>query len=137
MIPLQNIGVQLRLLAALGHIHAGALGLDHRQRLVGVIIEHIIHIPHLASVGHPGQFHLIDPIPSLRPARIQQHGVDVDLAGLVLAEIQRFRHILRLLFSPASGQLLPQSGVFRHELLQLYFSFRVDRRGSGRLVLQK
>ena len=64
-------------------------------------------------------------------------GIDVDLAGLVLAEIQRLGHIGLLLFSPAGGQFLPQSDIFRHELLQLNFGFRINGRRSGRLVLQK
>ena len=74
---LQQVGVQLGLLAALGWVHTGALGLDDGQGAVGVIIEHIVGIAHLALVGHTGQLHLVQPVLPFRPARVGEHGVNV------------------------------------------------------------
>ena len=101
----QQIGVQLGLLAALGRVHAGALGLDYRQRAVGVVVEHIVGVAHFALVGHAGQFYLVDPVLPLGPAGVGEHGVDVQLPGLVLGQVQRLGHIALPLFLPAGGQL--------------------------------
>src|SRR5699024_292821 len=101
----QQVGIQLGLLAALGRVHAGALGLNHCQGAVGVVIEHIVGIAHLALVGHTGQLHLVDPVLPLGPAGVGEHGVDIQLPGLVLGQVQRLGYIALPLFLPAGGQL--------------------------------
>ena len=87
---------------------------------MAVVIQHIIRKSHLGLVWHPRQFHFIDPVFALGPAGIQQHGVNVDLPGLVLGQIQRFWHIGILFFMPACRQFLFQRLIFCDESLQIY-----------------
>ena len=115
----QNIRIELGLLAALGGIHAHALGLDDGKGTLHIIIEHIIRIAHFAFVGHAGELHLTQPVASLHPACIDEHGIDIDLAGLVFGQIQRLGHIGGLLGLAAGGEFFPEGGVLRHQLLQL------------------
>ena len=98
-----------------GHIHAGALGFDHRQRLVSIVIENIVRKAHFALVGHAGQLHFIDPVLAFHPAGFFQHGIDVELPGLVFGDIQRFGHIGLLLFLAPGSQLFFQLPVFLHQ----------------------
>ena len=116
----QNVRIEFCLLTTLGHIHTGALGFDHRQRPVGIVIEHIVRKAHFAPVGHSGQLHLIDPVLAFHPAGIFQHGVDVELPGFVLGDIQRLGHIGLLLLGPAGSQLLFQLPVFLHQRSQTW-----------------
>ena len=118
----QQVGVQLGLLAALGRVHTGFLGLDHRQGTVGVVIEHIVSIAHLALVGHAGQLYLIDPVLSLCPAGVGEHGVDVQLPGLVFGQVQGLRHIALPLGRPAGGELGLQRPVLLHQGGQVHLS---------------
>ena len=115
----QNVGVQFRLLAAPGHIHTGALGLDDGKGPVAVVIQHIVGKAHLALVGHTGQLHLVDPVLALCPACIHQHGVDVDLSSLVFGKIQRLGHIGLLLLGAAGGQFGLEGLVFRHDAVEV------------------
>ena len=133
----QQIGVQLGLLAALGRVHAGALGLDHRQGPVGVVVEHIVGIAHLALVGHTGQLHLAQPVLPLGPAGVGEHGVDVQLPGLVLGQVQGFRYIALPLLLPPGGKLGPKGGVLRHEGGQVGLRSRGGGDGGLRLLLQQ
>ncbi|MBR6571835.1 MAG: DEAD/DEAH box helicase family protein, partial [Clostridia bacterium] len=99
----QQIGIQLGLLAACGHILAGAFGLDHGQRTVGVIIQHIIGKAFAGRSGHAVQLHLVAPVPAFHPARINQHHVDVCFAGLIFGHLQRLGRIGgQLLLAPYS-----------------------------------
>ena len=132
----QNLGVLPGLLAALGQVYAGTLGLDDGQGTVGIVVEHIVGIAHPALVGHTGQFHLIEPVLPIGPARIGEHGVDIQLAGLVLGEIQRLRGVAGLLGLPAGGEFCPESLVFRHEGGQIHLGRRNGSRSDG-LPLQQ
>ena len=129
----QQIGVQFGLLAALGGVHAGALGLDHRQGAVGVVVEHIVGIAYFALVGHSGQFYLVDPVPPLGPAGVGEHSVDVQLPGLVFAEVQGLGHIALPLFLPAGGELGLESPVLLHQGGQVYLWGRGLGQHLGRL----
>lgn len=132
MLLLQQVGVQLGLLAALGRVHTGTLGLNDGQGTVCVVVEHIIGIAHLALVGHTGQFHLTQPVLPLGPARIGEHGVNVQLAGLVLGEIQWLGGVTGLLSLTAGGEFCPESLVFRYEGGQIHFGRRSESRSGGR-----
>ena len=129
----QQIGVQLGLLAALGRVHAGALGLNHRQWAVGVVVEHIVSIAHLTLVGHSGQFYLVDPVLPLGPAGVGEHGVDVQLPGLVLGQVQGLGHIALPLFLPAGGELGLESPVLLHQGGQVHLRNCGPGRHRGRL----
>ena len=111
----QQIGIQFGLLAALGRVHAGALGLNHCQGAVGVVIEHIVGIAHLALVGHTGQGHLVQPVLPLGPAGVGEHGIDVQLPGLVLGQVQRLGYIALPLFLPSGSEFLLQGPVLLHQ----------------------
>lgn len=111
----QQIGVELGLLTAFRHIHAGAFRFDHRQRAAVVAVEHIVRVADVAFVRHAGQLHFVEPVLPLRPSGVGEHGVDVELTGLVFGKIERLRHIGRLLRGAASGELLLERGVLRHE----------------------
>ena len=131
----QQVGVQLCLLAGFGHIHAGALGLNHRQRAAIIAVEHIVGIADLALVGHTGQLHLVEPVLALCPACVGEHGVDIDFAGLVFRQVKGLGHIGLLLLSPAGGELFFQRGIFRHEGVQIHLRHFLHRSGRrfGRL----
>ena len=101
-----------------------------------VVVEHIIGIAHLALVGHTGQFHLTQPVLPLGPARIGEHGVNVQLAGLVLGEIQWLGGVTGLLSLTAGGEFCPESLVFRYEGGQIHFGRRSGSRSGGLLLLQ-
>ena len=103
-----------------GHIHAGALGFDHRQRLVGIVIEDIVRKAHFAPVGHTGQLHLAQPVLAFHPACVFQHGIDVELPGLVFGDIQRLGHIGLLLFLAPGSQLLLEGLVFFDQRRQIH-----------------
>ena len=124
----QQVGVQLGLLAALGRVHAGALGLDHGQGAVGVVVEHIVGIAHLALVGHTGQLHLVQPVLPLGPAGVGEHGVDVQLPGLVLGQVQGLGGIAGLLGLPAGGELCLEGPVLLHQGGQVYLGQRAEAR---------
>lgn len=132
----QQVGIQFGLLAALSRVHTGSLGLDDGQGAVGVVVEHIVGPPLLRWIGHPGQFHLVQPVLPLRPARIGEHGVDVQLAGLVLGEVQRFGDVAGLLGLPAGGEFGFKRLVFRHEGGQIHLRDRSGCRGGGLLLQQ-
>ena len=131
----QQIGIQLCLLAGIGHIHAGALGLNHRQRAAIIAVEHIVRIADFALVGHTGQLHLVEPVLALCPACVGEHGVDIDFAGLVFRQVKGLRHIGLLLLDTAGGELLFQRGIFRHEGGQIHLRRFLHRSGRrfGRL----
>ena len=112
---LQQVGVKLCLLAAFGRIHTGALGLDNCQRAAVVTVEHIVRITYLGLVGHTGQLDFIQPVLALRPACVFQHGVDIQLAGLVFRQVEGLGHIGLLLFGTAGGEFLLQRSVLRHQ----------------------
>ena len=120
MLALQKIGVKLRLMAAGGDIHAGALGLDDGEGTVGIVVEDIVGVAHAGAVGHSGQLHLVEPVLTLRPACVLKHGVDVEFSGFVFADLQGLGHIGLLLLGPAGGQLLPEGGIFCQQLLKLH-----------------
>ena len=130
----QQIGVQLGLLAALGRVHAGALGLDYSQRAVGVVVEHIVGIAHFALVGHSGQLYLVDPVLPLGPAGVGEHSVDVQLPGLVLGQVQGLGHIALPLFLPAGGELGLESPVLLHQGGQIHLRNRFP--GLGNLLIR-
>ena len=120
MLLFQNIGVQLRLLSALGNIHAGSLGLHYSQRSSIISVEHIVGISHSRSVRHAKELHFVLPILILGPSRCLQHGVYVNLPGLVLGNIKWLRHVGLLLLCTAGGQFLLESLVFGNQLVQSY-----------------
>ena len=124
---LQQVGVKHCLLAALGHICAGALGLDHSQRAAIVTVEYIVRIAYLGLVGHTGQLDLIQPVLTLRPACVFQHGVDIQLAGLVFGQVERFRHIGLLLFGTAGSEFLLQRSVLRHQRGEINIGYSLSR----------
>ena len=80
----QKVGVEFGLLAALGGVHTGFLRLNDGQGAVGVVVERIVGKALPGAVGHTGNRHFVEPVFALHPAGIPQHGVDVELAGLVL-----------------------------------------------------
>ena len=131
----QQVGVQLCLLAGFGHIHAGALGLNDCQRATIIAVEHIVGIADLALVGHTGQLYLVEPVLALCPACVGEHGVDIDLAGLVFRQVKGLRHIGLLLLVAAGGELLFQGGIFRHKGSQIHLRHFLHRRSRrfGRL----
>ena len=126
-LPLQDVGIQLGLLAALGRVHAGPFGLDHSQRAVGIIVQDIVRPPFAGVVGHAGQNHLVDPVFPLSPSGIGQQGINIELSGLVLGQFQGPGRIAGLLRRPAGGQLLAQGLVFSHQGCKVHFG----RRGRG------
>jgi len=135
---LQQIGVELCLLAAFGHICAGALGLDHSQRAAVVTVEHIVRITYLGLVGHTGQLDFIQPVLALRPACVFQHGVDIQLAGLVFRQVEGLGHIGLLLLGTAGSEFLLQRSVLRHQRgkINVGCSLIPSRSGRGGLLQQ-
>ena len=127
----QQVGVQLCLLAALSYVHAGALGLHHCQGASVITVEHIVRITYLGLVWHTGQLHLIQPVLALCPARICEHGVDIQLAGLELRQVEGLGHIGLLLRGTAGGELFLQSGILRHKGCKIHIGYRL-RRNCGR-----
>ena len=128
---LQQVGVELCLLAALSYVHACALSLHHCQRAAIIAVEHIARITHLGLVWHTGQFYLIQPVLPLYPSGVGEHGVDVKFPGLVFGQIQRLRHIGLLLRGTAGGELFLQSGILRHKGCKIHIGYRL-RRNCGR-----
>ncbi len=133
----QLVGVELRLLAALGRIGAAALGLHHCQRTAILAAEEIIGVSHAAFAGHPVDGDLLQPVLPLYPAGVQQHGVDVNFPGIVLGKLQGLRDIAGLLPGPAGGELFPEGLVFRHQPLQLHLRRRGGRGFCRRLRRQQ
>ena len=127
---LQQVCIELCLLASLGHIHACALCF-HCQRAAVVPVEYIVRIADLGLVRHTGQLHLIQPVLALCPARICEHGVDIQLAGLVLRQVEGLGHIGLLLLGSAGGEFLLQRGILRHEGCKIHIGYRL-RRNCGR-----
>ena len=66
------------------------------------------------------ELHLVQPVLPPGPAGVQEHGVDVQLAGLVLGEVQRLGHIALLLLLPPGGELRFELPVLRNEGLQVH-----------------
>ena len=91
---------------------------------MGVVVEHIVGIADPALVRHTGQLHLVEPILALDPARVDEHGVYVELAGLVFGEVERLGRVVLPLGLTAGGELGAQGGVLLHECGEL-------RRGRG------
>ena len=120
---LEQIGIELCLLSADGGILTGALGFDHCERPAVVAVEHIIGIADLGGVRHTGQLHLIQPVPALCPARVGQHGVDIDLARRELGQVDRFGGVGLLLFGSAGSQLLAQTLILRRQLFEVDLLF--------------
>ena len=104
-------------------ILTGALGFDHRERPAVVAVQHIVGITDLGGVRHTGQFHFVQPVPALRPARVGQHGVNIDLARRELGEVDRLGRIGLLLLGSASGQLLAQALILRSQLFEVDLLF--------------
>ena len=102
-----------------------------------VVVEDIIRIAHLLLVGHAGQLHLVQPVLALRPACVDEHRVDVDLAGLVFAQVEGLGGVGRLLGLTTGGELLTQGGVLGHELLQLDLGGVVRHGHGGGLNIQQ
>ena len=134
----QQIGIQFCLLATFCHIYTGALGFYHSQRTTIVAVKHIIGIAHLGFVGHTGQFHLILPVFAFGPACIGEHGINVQLAGLILGQIKRFGDIGLLLLGTARSEFLFQCGVFCDEgsKVNVLFFVRLRCGGFGGLLQQ-
>ena len=137
---LQQIGVELGLLAALGYVHAGALGLQHGEGLSVVAVQDVVGVTDLALVGHTVQLHLVEPVLALDPARVLEHKVDIDLSRLVLGQIQGLGDVGLLLLGAAGGELVLEGLVFLHELghVDIVFGHEgeslVHREGQERLV---
>ena len=74
---LQQIGVKLRLLPSPGNVRAGPLRLNHSKRTVHIIVKNVIREADSRLVRHSMKLHFIEPVLSLRPACLHQHGVDV------------------------------------------------------------
>ena len=127
----QQVCIELCLLASLGHIHACALCFHYCQRAAIIAVEHIVRITYLGLVWHTGQLHLIQPVLALCPARICEHGVDIQLAGLVLRQVEGLGHIGLLLRGTAGGELFLQSGILRHKGCKIHIWYRL-RRNCGR-----
>ena len=134
---LQQIGVELCLLAALSYVHAGALGLHHCQGASVITVEHIVCIADLGLVWHTGQFYLIQPVLALRPARICEHGVDIQLAGLVFGQVEGLWHIGLLLLGATGGEFLLQRSVFRHQRGELHLRHFLHRLGGNFAFLRQ
>ena len=134
----QQIGIQFCLLATFCHIHTGALCFYHSQRTAIIAVKHIVGITYLGFVGHTGQFHLILPVLALSPACIGEHGINVQLAGLILGQIKRFGDIGLLLLGTAGGEFLFQCGVFCDEgsKVNVLFFVRLHCGGFGGLLQQ-
>ena len=120
---LEQIGIELCLLSADGGILTGALGFDHRERPAVVAVQNIVGITDLRAVRHTGQLHFIQPILALRPSRVGQHGVNIDLAGREFGQVDRLGGIGLLLLGSASGQLLAQALFFRCQLFEVDLLF--------------
>ena len=134
----QQIGIQFCLLATLCHIHTGALGFYHSQRAAIIAVKHIVGIAYLGFVGHTGQFYLVLPVLALGPACIGEHGIDVQLAGLVFGQVKRFGHIGLLLLGAAGGEFLFQCGVFcnKGSKVNIVFCVRLHGGNFGGLIQQ-
>ena len=133
----QNVGIQPGLMAAPGHVGAGALGLDHRQGPAVGAVEHIVGKTLPRLVGHPVELHLVQPVLPLGPAGVQKHGVDIQLAGLVLAEVQGLGHIGLLLLLPPGGELRLEGLILCDEGIQVHVGDSRSRDSGGGLLLQK
>ena len=79
-----KVRIQLGLLAAFGDVYAGALGFNHSEDSPIVAEQYIIRIAYFRLVGHAGDLILVDPVLALDPAGVLQHGVDIQLARLIL-----------------------------------------------------
>ena len=133
---LQNIRIQLGLLTSLGRVHAGALCLNHRQRTMRIIIKHIVGIAHLALVGHTGEFHLIQPVLSLGPACVSEHGINIEPASLILREIQGLGCIAGLLGFSAGSEFRFEGFIFRNQCSEIHLRNRSGNQGLRLLVQQ-
>ena len=134
LLPFDKVGVELCLLAALGHIHTGTLCLDDGKDPAIIPIEHIVGVTGLALVRHTGQLNFIAPVLALDPACILQHGIDVDFPGLVFGDVQRLWHIGLLPLRPKGGKILFQRFVLVHQLLNI--DVGVGDEGDGLLGRQ-
>ena len=133
----QQVCIELCLLASLGHIHACALSLHHCQRAAIIAVEHIVCIADLGLVWHTGQLYLIQPVLALCPAHICEHGVDIQLAGLVLRQVEGLGHIGLLLLGSAGGEFLLQRSVFRHQRGELHLRHFLHRSGGNFAFLRQ
>ena len=122
---LQTVGVFFCLLSADGRIDAGLFCLDQGERPTVVAEKHIIDIAGAGLVHrHAGHGNLIQPVFALDPARVGEHGVNVELAGFVLGGRKRVRGVGLLLLFPVGGHLrfkVLQSRVFIQNFLQFFF----------------
>ena len=133
----QQVCIELCLLASLGHIHACALSLHHCQGASVITVEHIVRITYLGLVWHTGQLHLVQPVLALCPARICEHGVDIQLAGLVLRQVEGLGHIGLLLLGSAGGEFLLQRSVFRHQRGELHLRHFLHQLGGNFAFLRQ
>ena len=129
----QDVGIELCLLAAHSHVHTAALSLYHGQGPAVIPVEHIVGIAQFRLVGHPRQLHLIEPVPALYPSGVGEHGVYIELAGLVLGELQGLWHIAVLLLPAPGGELFPEPGVLLHKGGKLRLRDLRDGDGLGLL----
>ena len=126
---LQEVGVELGLLSALGNVHAGAFCFKNGKGLAVIAKENVISIAHLTLVGHAVKLKLIDPVLALRPAGILQHKIDVDLTRFVFRKVERLGHVGLLLLGAAGGQLLLERLVFLDQLIDVNIHLGHKRHG--------
>ena len=112
---LQKIGIEPGLLAARRRVLTGALGLYQSQWASVSAQQDVIHEALAGGVGHPLHRVFVQPVGAFCPARVLEHGVDVELPGLVLGEVQGFGDVGRLLLLPPLGQL---ADLFRSRLVE-------------------
>ena len=121
---MQTVGVFLRLLSGGCRVNAGLFCLDQGERSAVVAEKHIIDIAGAGLVHrHAGHGNFIQPVFALDPARVGEHGVNVELAGFVLGGRKRVRRVGLLLLFPVGGHLrfkVLQSGVFIENFLQFF-----------------
>src|SRR5690606_6488713 len=83
----QGVGVQFGLLLAFGGAAPGAFGLHHGERATVVVPQHVVDPAAAGGVGHAGDrvFAVVFAVEA--PARLFQHQVDEQVAGLRLVVV--------------------------------------------------
>ena len=101
---------------------------------MGIVVEDVVGVAHAGAVGHSGQLHLVEPVLTLGPACVLEHGVDVEFSGFVFADLQGLGHIGLLLLGPAGGELLPELFVLLQQCRKLHLVIARSRRRRGNLL---
>ena len=104
---------------------------------MSIIIENVVGITHFMLVEHSRQFDFIDPVFSLSPTSIDEHGVDIYFSCLVLCNVEWLRDKVLLLLFPSGSQFFFERCIFCNKCFNINVRKLFRNKLFGRLCIQK